>query len=215
MDASPEARSAIRTRPDCGASRSALGRGMEVAGGALMAVSTVVAIVAVLLLGIRWMSGDELRFATGLFLWAGRGICIAAPLMFLGRYVRRQTALLRDFTLVLDNAGAKWSGAVAGSLVWTELDHVVVTARPRRSRRLIFARRISGQAGPTDATVRASPVTHLVQRLINPSRWILDVPIDHFEQPAEALVQVLRSASAGRFPDLYPAERFPQTEKAS
>jgi hypothetical protein len=187
---------------------------MEFAGGALLAVSTVVAIVAVLLLGIRWASGDDLRFATGLFLWAGRGICIAAPLMFVGRYVRRQAALLKDFTLVLDDTGAHWSGAVAGSVAWTELDHVVVTARPRRSRRLIFARRRSGQAGPTDATVRASPVTHLVQRLVNPSRWTLDVPIDHFEQPAEALVQVLRSASGGRFPDLYPAEQFSRTGEA-
>ncbi|MGI5145258.1 hypothetical protein ACQEVC_02460 [Plantactinospora sp. CA-294935] len=187
---------------------------MEVAGAALLAGSTVVAIIAVLLLGIRWASGDDLRFATSLFLWAGRGICVAAPLMFVGRYVRRQAALLRDFTLVLDDAGAHWSGAVAGSVAWTELDHVVVTARPRRARRLIFARRRAGQAGPTDATVRASPVTHLVQRLVDPSRWILDVPIDHFEQPAESLVQVLRSASGGRFPDLYPAEQFPRTEEA-
>ncbi|MGI5213802.1 hypothetical protein [Plantactinospora sp. CA-290183] len=187
---------------------------MEFAGGALLAVLTVVAIVAVLLLGIRWVSGDGPRFATNLFLWAGRGLCVAAPLMFVGRYVRRQAALLRDFTLVLDDAGAHWSGAVAGSVAWTELDHVVVTARPRRSRRLIFARRTSGQTGPTGATVRASPVTQLAQRLVSPSRWILDVPIDHFEQPAEALVQVLRSASGGRFPDLYPAEQFPRTEEA-
>jgi hypothetical protein len=215
MDASPGARSTIRTRPAGGASRSAVGRGMEVVGDALLAVSTVVAIVAVLLLGIRWVSGDDLRFATGLFLWAGRVICVAAPLMFLGRYVRRQAALLRNFTLVLDDAGAHWSGAIAGSVAWTELDHVVVTARPRRARRLIFASRTSGQAGPTDATVRAFPVTHFVQRLVNPSRWILDVPIDHFEQSAEALVQVLRSASGGRFPDLYPAEQFRRTEETS
>jgi hypothetical protein len=180
---------------------------MEFAGAALLAASTVVAIIAIVLLGIRWVSGDDLRFATGLFLWAGRGIC--------GRYVRRQAALLRDLTLVLDDTGAHWSGAVAGSVAWTELDHVVVTARPRRSRRLIFARRIPGRAGPTDATVRASPVTHLVQRLVNPSRWILDVPLDRFEQPPEALVRVIRSASGGRFPDLYPTEQFPQTEETS
>ncbi|WP_422771270.1 hypothetical protein ACN28C_32350 [Plantactinospora sp. WMMC1484] len=188
---------------------------MEFAGAALLAASTVVAIVAVVLLGIRWVSGDDPRFATSLFLWAGRGICVAAPLLFVGRYVRRQAALLRDFTLVLDDAGAHWSGAVAGSVAWTELDHVVVTARPRRSRRLIFARRVSGKAGPTDATVRASPMTHLVQRLVNPSRWILDVPLDRFEQPPEALVRVIRSATGGRFPDLYPTEQFPRIEETS
>lgn len=188
---------------------------MEVAGSALLVVSTVVAIVAVVLLGIRWASEDDLPSATGLFLWAGRGLCVAAPLMFVGRYVRRQAALLRDFTLVLDDAGAHWSGAIAGSVAWTELVHVIVTARPRRSRRLIFARRTSGQAGPTDATVRASPATHLVQRLVNPSRWILDVPLDRFEQPPEALVRVIRSASGGRFPDLYPTDQFPPTEETS
>jgi hypothetical protein len=188
------------------ARRLRAGTVLETVGRIGLAVSLAAMFVS--LSALVWVPASGLGSVGDVVGWvvlAGAAIGGGQALLLCGRDLVREGEAAAELRMSLDGAGITWSGAGGGTLPWARIRHVVVTARPDGGRRLQIA-----TDGPLPASaVTAPPPVQYVRRLLGPSRFALDVCVDRLDRPPSTVVGGIRRASAGRFPDAYPAEQFP------
>jgi hypothetical protein len=196
----------ILADPSGASARLMVGRIMRVTGRAMVGGFAVVlgaaGLVVVVLLVVNQPAAEFV--AMSVMPVSGFALGVGQLLALTGRDLVTQAEILIGLTIRIDDVGIGWTGPRSGTSIWDDLEHVVFTASRPGSRRM---RLVAAGAAAASNPYELVPVGQM-RRAFRPDRYLLDVPIDRLDRPAEQLFQLVQLASAGRFPDLYSPSQF-------
>lgn len=196
----PGARVVATGRREAYPVRRAFGWILLVGFGSVFVLVVLTTLLSGVLVGIGLATG-----ATGLVSDAGVALLgFAVVLLVTGGFTLvgygavREVRELDRLRLVIDDAGiARERPPPRVVLPWDRIRHAVVTSGRRGTRRLLVDDATGPEARPEDAGGSVGAIIGRGRR-----RYVLDIPIDLLDVPADDLVHAIRRHSRHRLPDM-------------